>query len=104
MFWIRVRHCGRHPRFRPGRQSSLVGMGGDEVPIPLSVVQEKELTVTGTFRYANTWPTAIELVASGRIDLDRLVTGSYGLDQVEEALTAGRRDTQAIKVIVHPNA
>jgi L-iditol 2-dehydrogenase len=88
---------------RAGR-AVLVGMGGDEVPIPLSVVQEKELTVTGTFRYANTWPTAIELVASGRIDLDRLVTGSYGLDQVEEALTAGRRDTQAIKVIVHPNA
>jgi L-iditol 2-dehydrogenase len=88
---------------RAGR-AVLVGMGGDEVPIPLSVVQEKELTVAGTFRYANTWPTAIELVASGRIDLDRLVTGSYGLDQVEEALTAGRRDTQAIKVIVHPNA
>ena len=74
------------------------------MPIPLSVVQEKELTVTGTFRYANTWPTAIDFVASGRIDLDRLVTASYGLDQVEEALTAWRRDTQAIKVIVHPNA
>ena len=73
---------------RAGR-AVLVGMGGDEVPIPLSVVQEKEVTVTGTFRYANTWPTAIALVASGRIDLDRLVTGSYGLDQVEEALTAG---------------
>ena len=74
------------------------------MPMPLSVVQEKELTLTGTFRYANTWPIAIALVASGRIDLDRLVTGSYGLDQVEEALTAGRRDTHAIKVIVHPNA
>ena len=86
---------------RAGR-AVLVGMGGDEVPIPLSVVQEKELTLTGTFRYANTWPTAIALVASGRIDLDRLQTGSYGLDQVEEALTAGRRDAHAIKVIVHP--
>ena len=31
---------------RAGR-AVLVGMGGDEVPIPLSVVQEKELTVTG---------------------------------------------------------
>jgi Zinc-binding dehydrogenase len=68
---------------RAGR-AVLVGMGGDEAPIPLSVVQEKELTLTGTFRYTNTWPTAIALVASGRIDLDRPVTGSYGLDQVEE--------------------
>jgi hypothetical protein len=32
------------------------------------------------------------------------VTGGYGLDQVEEALTAERRDAHGIKVIVHPNA
>jgi L-iditol 2-dehydrogenase len=86
---------------RAGR-AVLVGMGGDEVPLPLSVVQERELEVTGTFRYANTWPTAIALVASGRIDLDRLVTGTYRLDQAEEALTAGRRDQHTVKVVVHP--
>jgi L-iditol 2-dehydrogenase len=81
----------------------LVGMGGDEVPLPLSRIQERELTVTGTFRYANTWPIAISLVASGRVDLDRLVTGHYGLDQVEDALEAGRRDEHSVKVMVHPN-
>ena len=80
----------------------LVGMGGDEILLPLSVVQERELEVTGTFRYAGTWPRAIALVASGRIDLDRLVTGTYRLDQAEEALTAGRRDQQSVKVVVHP--
>jgi len=86
---------------RAGR-AVLVGMGGDEVPLPLSVVQERELELTGTFRYANTWPTAIALVASGRVDVNRLVTGSYRLDQAEEALTAGRRDQQSVKVVVHP--
>jgi L-iditol 2-dehydrogenase len=86
---------------RAGR-AVLVGMGGDEVPLPLSVVQERELELTGTFRYANTWPTAIALVASGRIDLDRLVTGTYRLDQAEEALTAGRHDQRTVKVVVHP--
>ena len=80
----------------------LVGMGGDEIPLPLSVVQEFELEVTGTFRYANTWPTAIALVASGRVDLDRLVTGVFRLDQAEEALTAGRRDATAVKAVVRP--
>jgi L-iditol 2-dehydrogenase len=63
---------------RAGR-AVLVGMGGDEVALPLSVVQERELELTGTFRYANTWPTATALVTSGRVDLDRLVTGTYDL-------------------------
>jgi L-iditol 2-dehydrogenase len=86
---------------RAGR-AVLVGMGGDEIPLPLSRVQERELEVTGTFRYANTWPTAIALVAAGRVDVDRLVTGSYRLDQAEDALTAARRDPQSVKVVVRP--
>jgi L-iditol 2-dehydrogenase len=86
----------------PAGRAVLVGMGSDEVALPLSVVQERELEVMGTFRYANTWPTAIALVASGRIDLDRLVTGTYRLDQTEDALTAGRRDPQSVKAVVRP--
>lgn len=86
---------------RAGR-AVLVGMGGDEILLPLSVIQERELELTGTFRYAGTWPRAIALLASGRIDLDRLVTGTYRLDQAEEALTAGRRDQRSVKVVVHP--
>jgi L-iditol 2-dehydrogenase len=86
---------------RAGR-AVLVGMGGDEIPLPLSVVQERELELTGTFRYANTWPTAIALVEAGRVDLDRLVTGSFRLDQAEAALTASRDDEHAVKAVVHP--
>jgi L-iditol 2-dehydrogenase len=86
---------------RAGR-AVLVGMGGDVLPLPLSVVQERELEVTGTFRYAGTWPTAIALVAAGRVDLDRLVTGTYALGEAESALTAARRDPGSVKVVVHP--
>ncbi|MDQ2782523.1 MAG: NAD(P)-dependent alcohol dehydrogenase [Actinomycetota bacterium] len=80
----------------------LVGMGGDSVNLPLSYVQDRELVVTGAFRYANTWPTAIQLAASGRVDLDGMVTGHYGLDDVEAALTASKNDPTALKVIVRP--
>ena len=58
--------------------------------------------VTGAFRYANTWPTAVALVASGAVDLDSLVTGAHGLDAVEDALTAARRDPASVKVVVRP--
>jgi L-iditol 2-dehydrogenase len=87
---------------RAGR-AVLVGMGGDEVPLPLSTVQERELEVTGTFRYANTWPTAIALVAAGRVDLDRLVTGHFALADAESSLTVARTDPSSIKAMVHPN-
>jgi L-iditol 2-dehydrogenase len=80
----------------------LIGMGGDELTLPLSYVQDRELVITGAFRYANTWPTAISLVASGRVNLDSLVTGHYGLDEVEKALTASRRDPSTIKPMVRP--
>jgi L-iditol 2-dehydrogenase len=81
----------------------LVGMGSDEVPLPVSRIQEYELTVTGTFRYAHTWPAAIALVASGRVELDRLVTGHYGLGAVGEALTAAREDPDTVKPVVQPS-
>ena len=87
---------------RAGR-AVLVGMGGDEIPLPLSAVQNRELELTGTFRYANTWPTAIALVSAGRVDLDRLVTGHYGLADAESSLTVARTDPSSVKVIVHPD-
>ncbi|GAA3340589.1 NAD(P)-dependent alcohol dehydrogenase [Amorphoplanes nipponensis] len=81
----------------------LAGMGGDEIALPLVHLQNNELELTGTFRYANTWPAAIALAAAGRVDLDALVTGHYGLAEVEQALTAATRDPGSVKVIVRPD-
>ncbi len=86
----------------PAGRVVLVGMGGAEYPMPISTVQERELVVTGTFRYAHTWPTAIGLAESGALELDQLVTSHHGIEQVADALSAARRDPSAIKPIVHP--
>ncbi len=91
-------------QLEPGGRAVLVGMGGDSLDLPLSVVQERELHVTGTFRYANTWPTAIDLVTTGRVDLDRLVTASFPLAEAARALTAARDDARSIKSVVRPQA
>lgn len=80
----------------------LVGMGGDTVQLPLSYVQDRELMITGAFRYANTWPTAIQLAATGRVDLDAMVTGHYGLGDVESALTVAKSDATSMKAMVRP--
>lgn len=86
---------------RPGGRAVLVGMGLPEVPLPITAIQNKELVVTGVFRYANTWPTAISLVASGQVDLDRMVTGTFGLGSVREALESTANPT-TIKSVVEP--
>lgn len=86
----------------PAARVVLIGMGGDTLALPLGDVQNRELWVTGVFRYANTWPTAIDLVASGRVNLAPLATGHFDLDGTEAALTAARTDPEAIKSIIHP--
>ncbi|MCU1658943.1 MAG: gutB 1 [Pseudonocardiales bacterium] len=89
-------------RVRPAGSAVLVGMGPDDLPLPLGVIQQREVRLTGTFRYANTWPTAIALTASGRVDLDAMVTAHFALAATEDALLATRKPGQ-IKVIVQPH-
>jgi L-iditol 2-dehydrogenase len=89
---------------RGGARAVVVGMSAESRPrVPLATVQWREIWVTGTFRYANTYPTAVAMAASGTVHLDDLVTGHYGLAQVEEALLAGRRDPLAVKPVVLPS-
>ena len=88
---------------RPAGRAVLVGMSAsDDLTVPLSVLQTRELVITGTFRYANTYPAAIALAASGAVPLGDLVDATFGLDDAEEALQATRRDPSLIKVVVHP--
>lgn len=86
---------------RPAGRAVLVGMGPDELVLPFAFLQQREITVTGTFRYANTWPTAIALAASGAVDLDALVTDRFPLAEAEQALRSVTREG-TIKPIIEP--
>lgn len=85
---------------RPGGTVVLVG-SADEFPLSVPEVAMRELNVTGTFRYTNTWPIARALLASGQVELDSLVTHEYGIEQVEEAL-GGEGAVDSLKRIVLP--
>jgi len=75
---------------RPGGTAVLVGSGAESMTLPTQLIQNRELILTGVFRYANTWPTALALVESGRVDLDAMVTARYPLERVAEALDSDR--------------
>ncbi len=88
----------------PAGVAIVVGMGPEEdATLPLAFIQNREITLTGTFRYANTYPAAIELAATGKVDLEAIITGHYGLEEAEEALLAGQKDPGNVKAMVIPN-
>lgn len=85
---------------RPGGTVVLVG-SADVIPLSVPDIAMREINVTGIFRYTNTWPLARDLVASGQVDLDSLVTHTSGIEQVEEALS-GEGSTDSLKRMVIP--
>jgi len=86
---------------RPAGSAVLVGMGpGLQAQLPIAAMQAREITVVGTFRYANTYAIAIALAAAGRVDLDGLVDARFPLEDVDRALRAGREDPALLKVVV----
>jgi L-iditol 2-dehydrogenase len=86
---------------RPAGTAVLVGLGSSEMTLPVEHIQNLEITVTGIFRYTDTWPAAIHLVASGQVDLDSLVTGRFDLDHADAALDSDQ-DPDSLKSIVYP--
>lgn len=78
-----------------------VGMGKPDVTLPILEASIKEVDIRGVFRYCNTYPTALELVASGRVQMKRLVTHRYKMmDAVEAFETARDRTSKSIKVVI----
>jgi L-iditol 2-dehydrogenase len=85
----------------PLGRAVLVGMGPSaEQSLPVQTIQNRELTVTGTFRYAHTYPDAIALVAAGRINLDELVGARLPLEESERGLQMGHTDPSVLKTVV----
>ncbi|WP_375482499.1 NAD(P)-dependent alcohol dehydrogenase [uncultured Jatrophihabitans sp.] len=84
---------------RPAGTVVLVGLGLGDAELPVQLIQNHELTLTGVFRYANTWPLAEALVGDGVVDVDSLVTGRFALDDTAAALDSDRRPDSLKSII-----
>ena len=87
---------------RSAGKVQLVGMPAETDPqIPLYQLINRELDVSGLFRYAGCYPPAIELVSSGRVDVASLITHHFPLEQTVEAMQfAHENKDKAVKVVV----
>jgi D-xylulose reductase len=64
----------------PGGAVVLVGMPVDPVPFDIVGMQVKEARIETVFRYANIYDRAINLIASGKVNLKPLISGTFAFD------------------------
>ncbi|PYH89647.1 GroES-like protein [Aspergillus ellipticus CBS 707.79] len=78
------------------------GMGRENVVFPIPTACIRDLTVRGSIRYSTgCYPTAVDLIASGKIDVKRLITNRFEFEQAEEAFELVRQGKESvIKVII----
>ena len=80
-----------------------VGLTKPELTIDYSLLTGKEIQIIGTFGHRwHNWETAIELMSTGKVRVDHLITGRYGLEDWEQGFT-DMQEGRGIKILIYPN-
>lgn len=93
-----------------GGKVMLVGMGSRNVLLPLSAAALREVDIHGSFRYANTYPEALKLLASGKLhNIEKLITHRVPLEDTARAfelLARGKDEdgNMVIKIVIGPSS
>jgi L-iditol 2-dehydrogenase len=85
----------------PAARATVVGQARPTVDgIPLGFLQRYEIDLVTAFRYANAFPTAIQLASTGKVDLQSIITATFPLANAAAALTAPVTDPTNLKVLI----
>lgn len=84
---------------RPGGAVVLVGLPVEPVSLNVPAAISKEVRIETVFRYANIFDRALQLIASGKVDLKPLITGTYAFaDSIEAFERAAQGNPQDVKL------
>ena len=76
------------------------GMGKTDITFPITAMCTKELNVKGSFRYGSgDYKLAVELVASGKIDVKKLITRRVKFEDAESAFQ-DVKDGKGLKILI----
>jgi D-xylulose reductase len=70
---------------RPGGCVVLIGIPIDPVSFDVAGAQSREARVETVFRYANVYPRAVALIASGKVNLKPLISATYAFEDAIQA-------------------
>lgn len=84
---------------RPGGAVVLVGLPVEPVSLDVPAAISKEVRIETVFRYANIFDRALQLIASGKVDLKPLITGTYDFgDSIRAFERAAEGNPQDVKL------
>ncbi|RWC74836.1 MULTISPECIES: NAD(P)-dependent alcohol dehydrogenase [unclassified Mesorhizobium] len=84
---------------RPGGAVVLVGLPVEPVSLNVPAAISKEVRIETVFRYANIFDRALQLIASGKVDLKPLITGTYDFaDSIKAFERAAEGNPQDVKL------
>lgn len=82
----------------------MVGNILPEVSYSFRNIYRKEAQIKGVFRYHSTYPTAIQAVSTGRIDVKSVVSNVYAFEDSHAAFVNSLEDKEhCIKNVIHIN-
>lgn len=88
---------------RPGGVVEIVGLPPPNGNIPLLQIVLKEIDLRSSLRFVHCFPSAIDLVSSGKINVKPLVTHRFKLQEATQAFeTAHTGANGAVKVMLSP--
>lgn len=73
-------------------------LGTDDIPLPANQVMVKEINFIGSMRYGDVFDEAIQLVASGRVDLQPFITVVFPFTETAQAMVAAADKSSALKI------
>ena len=91
---------GNFATLRPGWRVCDLGTGSGTLLLLLAR-REKELSLTGSIINPDTHQRAVNLLNSGRLKIEPLITHTFGLDRLEDAVLT-QMGAESVKVMVHP--
>jgi L-idonate 5-dehydrogenase len=83
---------------RRGGAVVLVGTLPELFTLPGNLIMSKELKLHGSFRFAHVFQDAINMLASGQINLDGIVTDIFAFDDVPAAMQKALAKENVMKV------
>ena len=81
----------------------LYGIPGDseQVILPVKDVIVNEITLTGAVGNTKAWYPLVELIKNGKLDMEKLVTHKFKLEQINEAFDLYRtHNKELIKAVI----